>query len=295
MAGIFPVGGIAAGGTLNAASPVVTDEGCLPLYHRVGCVPQFDPAAANALISEIINAINVVKSYDCSRLDNLADAFKYLGDLCNLPTLAELGIEQVTNADTLAGCFSDLSGRITIEDLRTVILNNLLCGLPTVTTAKETDFLAGCFDVGGTGTEGKIAISSLKALLGSGAPALIAGSRFAQSTGSPLRQNINVGSRQFLIAQAPPTASNTSGYAGRLGEFSWLWAFVTNAGNSNELIWSPQAFAGSQAAGWGGEYYPCYRIRESWYLVNKGVAFFVGSGATLVAQGTVNFFDASVL
>lgn len=295
MAGFFPTAGTDAANTQNAARPVSTEEGCKPLFYRANCAPEFDPIATNALISEIINAINVVKKYDCSRLDNLADAFKYLGNLCNLPTLAELEITAVTNADTLAGCFSELSGRISIADLRTVILDSMLCGLPTVSTAKETDFLAGCFDVNGAPTEAKINIGSLKALLGSGAPALIGGSRFARSSGSPLRQNIPVGNRQYLLAQGEPTASTTNGYAGRLGEHSWLWALVTNGGNSNELIWYPGAFTGSFSAAWGGEILPCYRIRESWYLINKGVAFFVGSGDTLVAQGTVNFYEATVL
>lgn len=300
MAGIFPVGGTQAGNTLNGASPVKTVEGCDPLYHRIGCVPQFDPVAANALISEVINAINVVKDYDCSRLDNLAQAFQYLGNLCNLPTLAELEIDAVANSDTLAGCFSDLSGRISIEELRTVILDSMLCGLPTVTTARETDFLAGCFaNAQGQGREAKIAISSLKALLGSGAPALIAGARFAQSSG-PVFNNINVGNRQYLLIQGSSVSSGgLPGGPGRVGDFTFTNAFVTGGGTSDELVYYPisgnSGFGSAGSRAIANEVVPCYRIRDSWYAVHKGVATYIGAGSTLVAVSLVNFYEGTVL
>lgn len=299
MAGFFPTAGTDAANTQNAARPVSTEEGCKPLFYRANCAPEFDPIATNALISEIINAINVVKKYDCSRLDNLADAFKYLGNICNLPTLAELGVEAVTNTDTLAGCFSELSGRITIADLRTVILDSMLCGLPTVSTAKETDFLAGCFDVSGAPTEAKISIGSLKALLGSGAPALIAGARFAQSSG-PVFNNINVGNRQHLLIQGSSVSSGgLPGGPGRVGDFTFTNAFVTGGGTSDELVYYPisgnSGFGSAGSRAIANEVVPCHRVRDSWYAVHKGVATYIGAGSTLVAVSLVNFYEGTVL
>lgn len=285
MAGIFPQGGTLAGNTKNGADPVQTVEGCIPLFYRDNCVPVFDPVATNALISEVINAVNLVKAYDCSRLDNLADAFKYIGNLCNLPTVAELGIEEITNADTLAGCFSSLSGRISIEDLRTVILDSMLCGLPTVSTAKNTDFLAGCFDVNGTPTEAKISMESLKSVIGSGAPTLTMGARFAVSAGSPIATQINVGNRTRMILRAPFTASHALGYAGRINNFSWLNAHVTNGGNSDELIW--YALNGAM----GNQFIPAFKVGDGWYAVNNGVATYLVNGTVIPAQGTVEFYE----
>jgi hypothetical protein len=74
MSGIFPDSGVPAHLALNTVDVPTTN--CQPggeLFHSTSrCQPRFDPAAANALISELLNAVNWSgRTYDCSRLDNL--------------------------------------------------------------------------------------------------------------------------------------------------------------------------------------------------------------------------------
>lgn len=245
MAGFFPTAGTDAANTQNAARPVSTEEGCKPLFYRANCAPEFDPIATNALISEIINAINIVKTYDCSRLDNLAQAFKYLGNLCNLPTLAELEISAVTNEDTLAGCFSDLSGRISIEDLRTVILDSMLCGLPTVTTAKETDFIAGCFD----GKEGKVPFSVLRGFLSS------------------------FYTIENIFYTTPTSFSGTFSVAGKT-------AFGMSIGNGDNEGRTMSVGNITYGVGASGEYL-VIKKGTGWYAFNNGMGRFLWTGDTI--------------
>lgn len=73
MAGIMPDGGVAPNQALNTLQNAELTDGCDSLWHRMGCRPIFDAAAANAVISEILNAVNGAGfEYDCTRLDNLA-------------------------------------------------------------------------------------------------------------------------------------------------------------------------------------------------------------------------------
>lgn len=80
MAGIFPEGGVnGASSAQNSLIGLVEGEdyvaGCPPLFFPNGCRPQFDPAAGNAIISEILNVLRDRGiAYDCSRLDNLSKA-----------------------------------------------------------------------------------------------------------------------------------------------------------------------------------------------------------------------------
>ena len=72
---LFPRGGVNADGAFNTLQNPNVVDGCTPRWHAPRCVPKFDPAAANAVISEIINAVNVrCYPYDCNKLSNLADA-----------------------------------------------------------------------------------------------------------------------------------------------------------------------------------------------------------------------------
>lgn len=75
MAGIFPDSGVAPANTANAVDGDV-EANCAELFYSVTlCQPRFNPAAMNAIISELINIVNAGGSaYDCSRLDNVARA-----------------------------------------------------------------------------------------------------------------------------------------------------------------------------------------------------------------------------
>lgn len=83
MAGVFPDSGVPASQALNALpNPPVTD-GCTPLYNSSSrCNPRFDPAAANAVVSEIMNVMICAGiDYDCNKLDNLCTAIRALADV----------------------------------------------------------------------------------------------------------------------------------------------------------------------------------------------------------------------
>lgn len=77
MAGIFPRSGVAPGAAANATD---ADTNCADeLFYATGRCPQrMDPEAMNALMSEILNAVNCggQVQYDCTRLDNLCLAMQ---------------------------------------------------------------------------------------------------------------------------------------------------------------------------------------------------------------------------
>lgn len=76
MSGLFPEGGVTALAAENTIAAPGLVAGCDALWHSTArCQPRFDPAAANAMLSELINFVNCSGSlYDCSRLDNLCIA-----------------------------------------------------------------------------------------------------------------------------------------------------------------------------------------------------------------------------
>ncbi len=74
MSGIFPDSG---GPATNAQNSLIDPDvvtGCTPLWHSSRrCSPRFDPASANAMMSEMLNLVAAGgNEYDCDRLDNLA-------------------------------------------------------------------------------------------------------------------------------------------------------------------------------------------------------------------------------
>lgn len=160
MSGILPDGGIPPE---NAPNSLPRAEGqlagvCQSLWYAPKCQPRFDPAAANAVISEIINVMQCANMpYDCTRLDNMCRAIRaMLTDLCGLPTVAD---PQPT--DFVAGCFSGENGKTLISNL--IAAGYSICSLgPHDNPILETDKLGGCFsDVDRTMT-----IAELRALLG---------------------------------------------------------------------------------------------------------------------------------
>lgn len=139
MTGMFPNGGVAPSSTQNAITPEVTDVTLCPaLFHQMRCNPRFDPAAANAVISELLEAINLKRPYDCTRLDNLKLALQDLTNFCALPVDTT-----VADTDSLAGCFDNTNKRATIAQLKLVFG---ICALTEATEVDLDDMLGMCID-----------------------------------------------------------------------------------------------------------------------------------------------------
>jgi hypothetical protein len=99
MSGIFPDSGVPAHLALNTVD--VPTSNCQPggeLFHATSrCQPRFDPAAANAIMSELLNTVACAGfAYDCRRLDNLCRAIR--GIICGP------WAEEVISGDRLVMC-----------------------------------------------------------------------------------------------------------------------------------------------------------------------------------------------
>jgi hypothetical protein len=83
MPGVYPNSGVPAAQTSNGVD--VDSENCAGnelFYSVIRCQPRFDPAAMNAVISEILNLATCDgEAYDCSRLDNLCRAVTALSGI----------------------------------------------------------------------------------------------------------------------------------------------------------------------------------------------------------------------
>lgn len=80
MTGILPANGVPPENTRNGLAAPLLAGGCDNIYYGPRCNPRMDPFAMNAVISEVINALNAIGlAYDCNRLDNLASAFLTFG------------------------------------------------------------------------------------------------------------------------------------------------------------------------------------------------------------------------
>lgn len=142
MAGIFPNTGVTAPNTSNAELNPEMKAGCEDLYFPQNCNPRFNPLVMNAVISELVNAINTGQDYDCSKLNNLATVLNGIKNLCGLPTVAEPDAN-----DSLAGCFDGESGRVSITALADLIQTLIgPCALPIASTPDLNDTLTMCVD-----------------------------------------------------------------------------------------------------------------------------------------------------
>lgn len=76
MSGIFPNSGSGPSESANSLPTPGVVDGCSPLWNSTArCQPRFDPASANAVISELVNLMNCNgMDYDCNALDNLCQA-----------------------------------------------------------------------------------------------------------------------------------------------------------------------------------------------------------------------------
>lgn len=80
MAGVFPPSGVPASDAYNSLPNPLVAPNCDSLWYSTSrCTPRFDPSAANAVLSEIINLVNCSgEIYDCFKLDNLCNAVNYI-------------------------------------------------------------------------------------------------------------------------------------------------------------------------------------------------------------------------
>lgn len=79
MTAMFPDSGVPASDAKNSIADPNTVN-CNELWYSTSrCQPRFDPAAANAMLAEMINHINAGEvAYDCNFLDQLQKSTKYL-------------------------------------------------------------------------------------------------------------------------------------------------------------------------------------------------------------------------
>lgn len=144
MAGIFPQGGVSAPNTINGDPNLDTVPGCPPLFHPARCIPRFDAASANAVISELVNAINGMgRDYDCNRLDNLQLALAEVRKVCTYQK-TNITLPNLAN-DFVLGCWGENSGLIPVQQILDQVKIPTICSLPAK-APDLNDFLAGCFD-----------------------------------------------------------------------------------------------------------------------------------------------------
>lgn len=79
MTAMFPDSGVPPSDARNSL-PDPNTQNCNELWYSTSrCQPRFDPAAANAQLSELINVINQGPvTYDCNKLDQVQLAIKYM-------------------------------------------------------------------------------------------------------------------------------------------------------------------------------------------------------------------------
>ena len=114
MSGVFPDSGVPPQDANNSLPDPNTINCPAELWYSTSrCTPRFDPSAANAVTSEIINLVQCAGlPYDCSRLDNLCQAVTNL--ICDVitgclpctfpPSSQACRIEQLVLEVDAAGC-----------------------------------------------------------------------------------------------------------------------------------------------------------------------------------------------
>lgn len=102
MTGIFPNSGAGPSESANSLPNPDVVDGCVPLWHSTArCQPRFDPASANAVMSELINLMNCNGvAYDCNALDNLCQALNLHSLFGNIDTGLS-ALHTVTAANTV--------------------------------------------------------------------------------------------------------------------------------------------------------------------------------------------------
>ena len=176
MAGIFPASGVSASEAINSLLDPNVVVGCEELWHSTGrCQPRFDPAAANAVMSELLNLINCAGvAYDCKRLDNLCLATtELIHDVihgCHRPFPAAEGctIRQLVLSTDAEGCtslayFDTQAARLAISSACSVwpVGIRQLPANPAAPTTFYTNADLAADVVGGTIDEGLLTTNAL--------------------------------------------------------------------------------------------------------------------------------------
>lgn len=281
MTALFPNAGVAPNLTQNAVVPEVTStETCPPLYHAMRCTPRFDPAAANAIISELMNAINLANPYDCTRLDNLRMAMQQLTDLCQLPNFGSAP----DNDDRVAGCFDGVSSTVSVQQLAQYIIGQIqtLCQLPEVNTMADGDTLAGCIG----GVPRRINLNNLRNLMGGGAiSGLILQDQLFDSWRASGNWEVSqgTGGRTAFVAR---TFKDSMGITVANMEIATGGSAFVNVSN-----WSPHNVvyeSGSETTNIIGgrqqEIAAVFKVGNQWYTKAGDVILFVGAD-----DGTIRF------
>lgn len=87
MAGIYPDSGVPANQAANSVDATTSNCSNELFFSTRRCQPRFDPAAANAVISEILNVVNGAgRNYNCNRLDNLLLAIQDMAQAATVVT-----------------------------------------------------------------------------------------------------------------------------------------------------------------------------------------------------------------
>lgn len=139
MTGIFVDNGVDATSARNAQRNPQMVDGCAAAYYSTTrCQSRFDPAQANAVISEMVNLVNCAGlSYDCTALNNLCTAVDRIWDNkmfgCMAQTFPDTTgacqVERLVLATDAAGCsriarFTEASNQITQVSNNSVVGNN---------------------------------------------------------------------------------------------------------------------------------------------------------------------------
>jgi len=134
MAGLFPKDGFTfSSNTVNALSSPEITEDCEALWYANRCNARFDPSQANAVISEIINAVNLREiDYDCESLDNLAQAI----NICSIPAALVLP----DTDDGIAGCWDGEEGLMPVSALINLICASCAQSGDGVTITEDSPF-----------------------------------------------------------------------------------------------------------------------------------------------------------
>lgn len=273
MAGIFPEAGTQAQNAQNAQAGVKTVVGCDPLFYRTNCTVRFDPIATNAVISEIANAVNAAdRDYDCSRLDNLAQAIKELANLCRLA-----GVTADAD-DLIAGCYDGQQGLASVRQIL-----NLAPAIFDVGPITDNDYI-GFLD-SEAGVDKKITYANLKAtLLGSGGafPIVIPNGAIVSDAGTDRDGNFSLAGN----VAATITIFASDGSDLRVGNvtFSQPNQFAGN----NPTMWGRGQ--GSASGGDVSGRFALVRKNGSWYATQNGMGFLMGGDALDYSMhGNVSF------
>ncbi len=261
MSGIFPQAGTQAQNAQNAQIGVKTVQpGCDPLFYRTNCAVRFDPVSTNAIISEIANAVNAADhDYDCTRLDNLAQAIKELANLCRLAGV------QADADDLIAGCYDGAQGLASVRQIL-----NLAPAIFDVGAITDNDYI-GFLD-SESGVDKKITYANLKTtLFGSGGafPIVVPNGAIVSDFGTDKDGNFSMAGR---------TA----------GVIYWHTGTGGDVRIGAQTLVAPNGFGGLQPTTWGMDQgggtlnaqltgiFTMAKKNGSWYIVQNGVGFLVG-------------------